>query len=94
MSTANLTRRGHKWYARAIIPIPLRPLVGKEEVLRALGTGDLKEANARKHAALAAIHKDWAALAGPPPHPPRPPHLPQRSPNRPARCSRRSPPGA
>lgn len=62
MNATNLKRRKNIWFARALVPKSLQPVVGKSEVLRTLGTGDLREANQRKHAVLDAIYKEWAAL--------------------------------
>lgn len=56
MNTANLKRRHQSWYARLRVPPSLRDAVGKSELVQALHTRDLAEANRRKHAVLAAMH--------------------------------------
>src|SRR4051794_27885332 len=46
-----LQRRGARYYLRVRVPEPLRPLVGKREVTKALGTADYRTAVERLHQA-------------------------------------------
>src|SRR5262245_24562757 len=39
-----LLLRGSRWYYRRVIPVDLRPLVGKREIVKALGTTDHEQA--------------------------------------------------
>jgi hypothetical protein len=39
-----LLLRGSRWYYRCVIPVDLRPLVGKREIVKALGTTDHEQA--------------------------------------------------
>jgi hypothetical protein len=39
-----LVLRGSRWYYRRVVPVALRPLVGKREVVKALHTIDHEEA--------------------------------------------------
>jgi integrase len=41
---SRLQRRGHRFFLRMAVPAELRPIVGKLEITRALGTGDYAEA--------------------------------------------------
>ncbi len=56
MDRKNLKLRSYSWYARLKVPRSLRAIVGKSEIVKALHTRDLREANRLKHAALAEMH--------------------------------------
>ncbi len=56
MDRKNLKLRSYSWYARLKVPRSLRAIVGKSEIVRALHTRDLREANRLKHAVLAEMH--------------------------------------
>ena len=58
MDTRNLKQRGLSWYARLRVPPSLQEAMGRTELVRALGTRDLKEANRLKHAKLAEMHEE------------------------------------
>lgn len=51
--TSHLKKRGHRWYVVVAIPRKLQETAGRTEFVKALGTGDLDEANKRKHAWVA-----------------------------------------
>ena len=55
----NLRKRvGGGWAVVFYVPHHLRKLIGKREIVRGLGTTDLKEANRRKTAKLAEIYQE------------------------------------
>ena len=56
MDRKNLKLRSHSWYARLKVPASLQAIVRKSEIVKALHTRDLREANRLKHAALAEMH--------------------------------------
>jgi integrase len=58
MTRKNLKQRNLSWYARLKVPRRLQAAVGRQELIRALGTRDLAEANRRKHAVLAAMQEE------------------------------------
>lgn len=58
----HLKLRNCSWYARVKVPRSLRAIVGKSEIVRALHTRDLREANRLKHATLAQIHEELALI--------------------------------
>jgi integrase len=58
MDTSNLKRRKLTWYVRLGVPPALQTTIGKTEIVRTLKTRDLREANRRKHAVLAAMHEE------------------------------------
>ena len=59
-----LKLRGHIWYVQVSIPAPLHKAAGgKSEYIKSLKTGDLGEANRRKHPYVAAFKQKIAALA-------------------------------
>ena len=43
----NLQRRRNRWYVRVVVPEPLRPIIGKTEIIRSLKTEVRKEAEER-----------------------------------------------
>ncbi len=45
MKTPRLQKRSHKFYCRVRVPRDLRAIVGRTEIVRALGTGDYREAD-------------------------------------------------
>jgi integrase len=55
--TRHLKRRRQGWYARLVVPEPLRAKLGRREWVQSLGTRDLMEANRRKHAVLADLQR-------------------------------------
>ena len=58
----NLVRRGDTYSVRLMIPKDIQPLYGTaREKIKALGTSDRAEAEARKHAVLAAFHEEFQA---------------------------------
>lgn len=61
-STDYLKRRGNTWYVRVQIPPNLWPVAGTREYVRTLKTGDLKEAERRKHAFVAMFKRKIAEL--------------------------------
>jgi integrase len=63
MDRKNLKLRNLSWYVRLKVPQPLRDTVGKSELLRALHTRDLREANRRKHAVLAEMQDELSRAA-------------------------------
>jgi hypothetical protein len=63
--TQNLIQRGHSWSVRYIVPTENRAIVGKKEIVRALGTRDLNEARKIRHAVLAQIITDVENLVNP-----------------------------
>lgn len=62
MTRKNLKQRNLSWYARLKVPRRLQATVGKQELIRALGTRDLAEANRRKHAVLAAMQDELTRI--------------------------------
>lgn len=66
MNTSHLIRKGHRWYVRLMVPVQQRAAVGKTKLTRSLQTGDLALANRRKHAVLAELHEELAALIATP----------------------------
>jgi uncharacterized protein DUF6538 len=52
MDKRNLRLRHRTYFARLVVPEPLRAVVGKRELTATLKTGDLKIAQQRRHAAL------------------------------------------
>lgn len=52
-------RSGSRWYVRIAVPQDLRDQLGAQHIERSLDTGDLKEAQKRRHAALAEIFADF-----------------------------------
>jgi hypothetical protein len=62
-ATDYLKKRGHTYYVRIQIPPPLWPAAGgKREFIKTLKTGDLTEANRRKHAYIAAFNRKIEGL--------------------------------
>lgn len=57
-----LHKRGGVFYLRVRVPDVLRALVGKTEIWKSLGTGDLKEAQEAGRLERVKIDGDWAAL--------------------------------
>lgn len=57
-----LHKRGGVYQLRVRVPDALRPLVGKTEIWKSLGTGDLKEAQESARAVRVKIDGEWAAL--------------------------------
>ena len=39
-----LQKRRHKFYCRIAVPVKLRPIIGKHEIIKPLNTGDYAEA--------------------------------------------------
>src|SRR6266850_1466434 len=62
MATQLKLRHG-KWYARLTLSRPLRKALGRSEVLKSLGTRDLREANKLKHRALALMQQEASRAA-------------------------------
>jgi len=61
--TDYLKLRGHTYYVQVSIPAPLRKAAGgKSEYIKSLKTGDLGEANRRKHPYVAAFKQRIVAL--------------------------------
>jgi integrase len=60
VDTTNLKKRGQTWYARLAVPPTQREALGKSEIVRSLKTRDIREANKRKHRAIAEMHS-WIA---------------------------------
>ena len=58
----HLKLRNCSWYARVKVPRSLRAIAGKSEIVRALHTRDLREANRLKHAVLAQMHAELAEI--------------------------------
>lgn len=56
MDTSHLKRQGRRYYARIRLSAAQRQVLKRSEILRALHTQDVAEANRRKHAVLAALH--------------------------------------
>ncbi|HUI14061.1 MAG TPA: site-specific integrase [Xanthobacteraceae bacterium] len=66
VSTEYLKQRGHIWYVRVQIPPHLwKAAGGRREYVKTLKTGDLAEANKRKHPIVAAFKQQIAALEKP-----------------------------
>ena len=59
----HLVRRKQNWYVRVAVPRSLWNAVGRREVQRPTGTSDLKQAERRKHAIIAAIRDEIDAAA-------------------------------
>lgn len=57
-----LHKRGGVYQLRVRVPDALRALVGKTEIWKSLGTGDLKEAQERARLERVKIDGEWAAL--------------------------------
>lgn len=53
---------GGTWYARVVVPRTLREYVGQTHIRKSLGTTNKAEANRRKHAVVAKIKEELAAL--------------------------------
>lgn len=62
MDKTNLKKRGHSWYARLVIPPSMRASAGKSELVRALGTRDLREANRLKHRVLTELQQELSRI--------------------------------
>jgi len=62
MLRSNLRQRRQGWAAVYYVPKEFQKVVGKREIVRGLGTRDLREAAKRKHAVLAEIAKEIAQL--------------------------------
>ena len=60
---SNLKRQKLTYYARYVVPRPLRRAVGRSEVLRTLQTQDLREAHKRKHRVLAQLQEMVSKIA-------------------------------
>ncbi len=54
--------RGRSWYVRVVVPPRLRPILGKPEIVRALGTRDRAEAQELRWAIVADIHTSLERL--------------------------------
>ena len=68
-----LQKVGHTWYARVRVPRSLEKRLKTTHLRRSLKTGDLVEANKRKHAVVAAMKDELgAASAGGDDAPPPP----------------------
>jgi site-specific recombinase XerD len=63
MDRSNLKQRKLGWYARLGVPPELQSVIGKTEIVRTLKTRDLREANRRKHAVLAAMQEELSQYA-------------------------------
>ncbi len=55
-----LQKRNHKFYCRVSVPHALRPVLGKTEIIKALGTGDYAEALRRLPLASAGVDATFA----------------------------------
>jgi hypothetical protein len=62
VASSSLKLRGRTWFARLNVPKELQAALGRKEFLRTLKTRDLKEANKRKHAVLAELHRELTRL--------------------------------
>lgn len=62
---SNLLKRGNTWFVRVAVPRSLQGAVGRREVQRTTGTTDIRTAERRKHAIIAAIKNEIDELAGP-----------------------------
>ncbi len=60
MKTPRLQKRSHRFYCRVRVPMDLREIVGKTEIVRALGTGNYSEAVERCRLASAEIDAELA----------------------------------
>ena len=64
LGMANQLKLRHgKWYARLTLSRPLRKALGRSEVLKALGTSDIREANRLKHRVIAQLQEEASRLA-------------------------------
>lgn len=62
--TRHLRKIGSRYYARVRVPRKLVKAIGKAEIQKALGTGDLAEAQRRRWAVVDAAHRQFAAISG------------------------------
>src|SRR3954447_5733214 len=62
--TRYLQLRGRTWYVRVAVPPSLVKAFNKRSVLRSLQTRDLREAQVRRHAAVAMIMEQFAEAEG------------------------------
>jgi integrase len=62
MARDYLKQRGGRYYVQVSIPARLRKAAGKSEYIKSLKTGDLQEANRRKHPIIAAFKHRIAGL--------------------------------
>ena len=58
MDTSHLKRKRQGWYVRLVVPPHLRATLGSTEIIRTLKTRDIREANRKKHAVLAELHRE------------------------------------
>ena len=58
-----LIKRKNRFYVRVAVPRPLWSIVGRREIQRTTGTGDLKLAERLKHSIIARIRDDIHSLA-------------------------------
>jgi hypothetical protein len=58
----HLQRRGNTYYLRVRVPDVLRKAVGKGEIVKSLGTGDLKEAQQQARLERVKLDGEWEAL--------------------------------
>lgn len=61
-TTSNLKLRGDVYYARLIVPMELRHLMGRRELIRSLHTKDRRTANVQKLTVLASWHAKFDDL--------------------------------
>lgn len=61
-TTSNLKLRGDVYYARLVVPMELRHLMGTRELMRSLNTKDRRTANVRKLTVLSAWHAKFDEL--------------------------------
>src|SRR5262245_51165945 len=64
--TRNLVLKGRTWWAQCAVPRPLRPVVGKSNLMLNLRTSDLKIAQRRRTTAMAEFQCQLDAAAGRP----------------------------
>lgn len=56
-----LQKRRQGWYVRVAVPLPLRPILRKQAIVKSLGTRDLREAQRRRWEARAEIERMFSA---------------------------------
>lgn len=57
----HLLRRGSRYYIRRKVPLDLQPILGRKEIVRALGTADPREAAMRCRAASVLVDQEFIA---------------------------------
>lgn len=65
-STQYLFRRGHSWYFKRAVPADLQALIGKKQIVEALGTRDLSEAQSLRWERMNYWEGQFAEMRGSP----------------------------